>query len=201
VNSPKGPNTIRIAGAVNIMVALIFVASFATLTTSFLPYMMPSAIAIAVAASPRSSLAFMFWAAGLFLFTRCFSTRPQSYCFQWRGQSNSRSLLERYGFTMSNLHGVSDHLHDNHSGLRCKRLLFRCWHRGTQESNLLLGRFAEAHLSKFDSAQLDQLEALLDCTNPGPFDRIIGGFAPPKEDDHDVMHLLCGFARHHNRKN
>jgi succinate dehydrogenase flavin-adding protein (antitoxin of CptAB toxin-antitoxin module) len=30
---------------------------------------------------------------------------------------------------------------------------------------------------------------LLDCTDPDLFDWIIGGFAPPKEHDHDVMRL------------
>jgi succinate dehydrogenase flavin-adding protein (antitoxin of CptAB toxin-antitoxin module) len=69
----------------------------------------------------------------------------------------------------------------------------RCWHRGTQNSDLILGNFSEAHLSRFDSARLHRIEALLDCSDPGPFDRIIGGFAPSKEYDHDVMHLR-GFA-------
>jgi hypothetical protein len=35
VNSPKGPNTIRISGAVYIMIALDFVASFATSAYTF----------------------------------------------------------------------------------------------------------------------------------------------------------------------
>jgi succinate dehydrogenase flavin-adding protein (antitoxin of CptAB toxin-antitoxin module) len=26
-----------------------------------------------------------------------------------------------------------------HRDVRCRRLLFRCWHRGTQESDLILG--------------------------------------------------------------
>ncbi len=80
--------------------------------------------------------------------------------------------------------------------IRCRRLLFRCWHRGTQESDLILGRFSELHLASFDNAQLDRLEALLDCTDPDLFDWIIGGFAPPKEYDHDVMRLLRDFAWH-----
>jgi hypothetical protein len=47
----------------------------------------------------------------------------------------------------------------------CRWLLFRCWHRGTQESDLIFGRFAEAHLADFDSAQLGRFKALLDCTD------------------------------------
>jgi cytochrome bd ubiquinol oxidase subunit II len=50
------------------MVALIFVAAFGTLAISFWPYMIPFSITIAEAASPHSSLAFMFWGEGLFIF-------------------------------------------------------------------------------------------------------------------------------------
>jgi hypothetical protein len=28
-----------------------------------------------------------------------------------------------------------------HEDVRCRRLLFRCWHRGTQENDLILGAF------------------------------------------------------------
>jgi len=50
------------------MVATIFVAAFATLEISFWPYMIPFAITIDEAAAPHSSLAFMFWGEGLFVF-------------------------------------------------------------------------------------------------------------------------------------
>jgi cytochrome d ubiquinol oxidase subunit II len=50
------------------MVALIFVAAFGTLAISFWPYMIPFSITIAEGAAPHSSLAFMFWGEGLFVF-------------------------------------------------------------------------------------------------------------------------------------
>jgi cytochrome d ubiquinol oxidase subunit II len=50
------------------MVALIFVAAFGTLAISFWPHMIPFAITIDEAAAPHSSLAFMFWGEGLFVF-------------------------------------------------------------------------------------------------------------------------------------
>jgi cytochrome d ubiquinol oxidase subunit II len=50
------------------MVALIFAAAFGTLAISFWPYMIPFSITIEEAAAPHSSLAFMFWGAGLFVF-------------------------------------------------------------------------------------------------------------------------------------
>ena len=50
------------------MVVVIFAAAFGTLAISFWPYMIPFAISIEEAAAPHSSLAFMFWGAGLFVF-------------------------------------------------------------------------------------------------------------------------------------
>jgi cytochrome bd ubiquinol oxidase subunit II len=50
------------------MVAIIFAAAFGTLAISFWPYMIPFSITIEQAAAPHSSLAFMFWGAGLFVF-------------------------------------------------------------------------------------------------------------------------------------
>jgi cytochrome bd ubiquinol oxidase subunit II len=51
-----------------LMVVVIFAAAFGTLAISFWPYMIPFSITIEQAAAPHSSLAFMFWGAGLFVF-------------------------------------------------------------------------------------------------------------------------------------
>jgi cytochrome d ubiquinol oxidase subunit II len=50
------------------MGAVIFAAAFGTLAISFWPYMIPFSITIDEAAAPHSSLAFMFWGEGLFVF-------------------------------------------------------------------------------------------------------------------------------------
>ena len=55
-------------GAPFYMVTIIFALSFGTLAISFWPYMIPFAITIDEAAAPHSSLAFMFWGEGLFVF-------------------------------------------------------------------------------------------------------------------------------------
>ncbi|MBK3665004.1 cytochrome d ubiquinol oxidase subunit II [Bradyrhizobium diazoefficiens] len=47
--------------------ALIFMAAFGTLAVSFWPFMIPFVLTVEQAASPPSSLAFMFWGAGLFV--------------------------------------------------------------------------------------------------------------------------------------
>jgi cytochrome d ubiquinol oxidase subunit II len=50
------------------MVALIFISAFGTLALSFWPYMIPFAITVDQAAAPPSSLTFMFWGCGVFVF-------------------------------------------------------------------------------------------------------------------------------------
>jgi len=86
-----------------------------------------------------------------------------------------------------------------HLDARFRRLSFRCWHRGTQEGDLILGMFADEFLKSLDSAQLDRFDALLDCNDPDLFDWIFGVSTPPPEHDHDVMSLLRRFSatRHH----
>jgi len=83
--------------------------------------------------------------------------------------------------------------------VRRRRLLFRCWHRGTQESDFILGSFAEDSLKTLDSDQLGRFEALLDCTDPDLFDWIFGVSDPPPEHGHDVMELLRSFCTERHR--
>ena len=82
----------------------------------------------------------------------------------------------------------------DHADVRSRRLLFRCWHRGTQESDLILGPFAEDSLKTLDSDQLGRFEALLDCPDSDLFDWIFGVSNPPPQHDHDVMQLLRSFC-------
>src|SRR5947208_6966225 len=77
--------------------------------------------------------------------------------------------------------------------IRRKRLLFRSWHRGTREADLILGSFAEAYLAVFDDSRLDQYEALLDCADADLFDWIFRRAAPAPEHDTEVTRLLLAF--------
>jgi antitoxin CptB len=49
---------------------------------------------------------------------------------------------------------------------RRKRLLFRCWHRGTREMDLILGRFADAEIAGLTDDELGQLEHLIEVPDP-----------------------------------
>jgi antitoxin CptB len=79
---------------------------------------------------------------------------------------------------------------------RRKKLIFRAWHRGTREMDLLLGSFADAHVPGLDETGLDQFEHLLTCSDPDLYDWKCERGAPATEDDSPVMQafLIHRFA-------
>jgi antitoxin CptB len=44
---------------------------------------------------------------------------------------------------------------------RRKRILFRCWHRGIREMDLVLGAFADAEIETLSDIELDELERIM----------------------------------------
>lgn len=46
--------------------------------------------------------------------------------------------------------------------IRRRRAIFRSWHRGMREADLIMGGFADAHMMSLNADELDQYEALLD---------------------------------------
>ena len=77
-----------------------------------------------------------------------------------------------------------------------RRLRFRSWHRGTREADLILGRFADAHLADFTAEQLDRYGALLEKSDPDIYDWLTGRTPVPATDDTDVFRLLKDFKFH-----
>ncbi len=76
---------------------------------------------------------------------------------------------------------------------RRKRLRFRSWHRGTRELDLMLGRFADAHVPHMTADQLDRYEALLASADPDVYGWISGAKPVPAPYDSDVMKLIKNF--------
>ncbi|WP_027665865.1 FAD assembly factor SdhE [Rhizobium leguminosarum] len=44
---------------------------------------------------------------------------------------------------------------------RRRRILFRCWHRGIREMDLVFGQFAEAEVARLSEAELDEFETIM----------------------------------------
>ncbi|ETR75182.1 hypothetical protein X566_20835 [Afipia sp. P52-10] len=76
---------------------------------------------------------------------------------------------------------------------RRKRLLFRCWHRGTREMDLIVGRFADAHLAELPDAELDQLERLIELPDPDLYAALTGARPIPAEYDGSLFERMRNF--------
>ena len=46
--------------------------------------------------------------------------------------------------------------------VRRRKLLFRAWHRGMREMDLILGQYADQYLPDFTDAQFDEFEQILE---------------------------------------
>jgi antitoxin CptB len=65
--------------------------------------------------------------------------------------------------------------------VRRKRLLFRCWHRGTREMDLILGRFADSAIPTLSDDEVVQLERLIEVPDPDLYAALTGDKALPAE--------------------
>jgi antitoxin CptB len=64
---------------------------------------------------------------------------------------------------------------------RRRRLLFRAWHRGTKEADLLIGGFVRRRIAAFSEAELDDLEAVLELPDVDLADWLSGRRPVPPE--------------------
>ncbi|MBL0941630.1 MAG: succinate dehydrogenase assembly factor 2 [Alphaproteobacteria bacterium] len=75
-----------------------------------------------------------------------------------------------------------------------KQLLYRCWHRGMKEVDLILGPFLEIHKNQLSSEECKTLNHLLDCDDQDLLDWILRKKAIPKLYAADVIVKIQNFA-------
>jgi antitoxin CptB len=78
---------------------------------------------------------------------------------------------------------------------RQRRLLFRSWHRGIRETDLVLGRFADAHIADLSDRDMDTYERLLDVPDHDLYVWVTGEATIPDEHRSDLLDRIIGF--HH----
>ena len=76
-----------------------------------------------------------------------------------------------------------------------KRLLYLAHHRGFKEADLLIGRFAKAHLPAMAPAELAAFESLLQHSDHAICDLIVGQGPPPAGIDAGLIARMRAFAR------
>jgi len=80
---------------------------------------------------------------------------------------------------------------------RRRRLLFRSWHRGIREMDLVLGRFADAHIATLSAPELDEYERWLEVPDQRIFAWVNGAQTVPPEFDSVLFRRLRDFHRSH----
>ena len=76
---------------------------------------------------------------------------------------------------------------------RRKRLLFRSWHRGIREMDLVMGQFADAQIDKLSDDELDVYEALLEVPDPEVFKWITRTAPVPGNYDTPILRRIRDF--------
>ena len=77
--------------------------------------------------------------------------------------------------------------------LRRRKLLFRSWHRGMREMDLIMGGFADAHLARMSEGELAELERLIELPDRDLLAWITGEEAVPPDFDSALFRNLRDF--------
>jgi antitoxin CptB len=76
---------------------------------------------------------------------------------------------------------------------RRRRLLFRAWHRGMREVDLITGRFADAHIAKLSDDEVTAFEQLMDVPEPDLLAWVMGAAPTPAAYDTALFRRMCAF--------
>ena len=77
--------------------------------------------------------------------------------------------------------------------VRRRKLLFRSWHRGMREMDLIMGRFADTTLADLAETELADFERLIDLPDRDILAWVTGEEAVPAEQDTPLFRRLRDF--------
>ena len=79
---------------------------------------------------------------------------------------------------------------------RRRRALYQAWHRGMREMDILLGKFADAHLAILGESELADFEHLLNAIDRDLLSWMTGEAPLPQDYNTPVMQKLMAFHTH-----
>jgi antitoxin CptB len=77
--------------------------------------------------------------------------------------------------------------------VRRRKLLFRAWHRGLREVDLILGRFADDNIETLKEAELSEFEALMQVPDGQLLSWLTGEMDVPASHDGPLFRRLRDF--------
>jgi antitoxin CptB len=94
---------------------------------------------------------------------------------------------------MSDISGAHNDNSQDTRDPRLKKILFRCWHRGMKEMDLLLGGFANKEIDKLSEDELQELEHLLNANDQDLYAWMTGRKPLPEEWDGPLYHRIIAY--------
>jgi antitoxin CptB len=79
---------------------------------------------------------------------------------------------------------------------RRRRLLYRAWHRGTREMDLLMGSFCEAEIDGLTAEEVDTFERLIEVPDPTLYQWIVDPASVPLDFRSGLLDRLTSSRRH-----
>jgi len=76
---------------------------------------------------------------------------------------------------------------------RRRRILFRCWHRGLREMDLVFGQFAEAEIATLSEAELDEFETIMAEEDNDLVRWVMGTWPVPERFQTPMFARLCAY--------
>lgn len=77
---------------------------------------------------------------------------------------------------------------------RRRKLLFRSWHRGIREMDLIMGGFADVSIAAMTDGELDELERLLDVPDQEIYSWFTGEGIVPVQFDSALFKRMREFS-------
>lgn len=78
---------------------------------------------------------------------------------------------------------------------RRRKILFRAWHRGMREMDLILGSFADDEIATLSEAELDALDELMNENDQDLFRWIVGEVPVPAEQDRPIFRRILAHRK------
>ena len=83
--------------------------------------------------------------------------------------------------------------------IRRRKVLFRSWHRGMREMDLIMGHFADAAVADWTADELFEFERLLELPDRELLAWIVGETSVAADYDTPMYRRLRDFTRHGER--
>lgn len=82
-----------------------------------------------------------------------------------------------------------------HMDPRRRRILFRAWHRGIREMDLILGQFADRNIDRLSAEELDIFEQLLAIDDRDLIQWVTGEIDVPQEHDTELFGRIRAYRQ------